>query len=221
MAPAVTRERRRRCARARSLETGRMPERAADRDSPSAYRLTTVADDALRQGDYRAAAALYAKALDDASIRPFLRAAILANLGLAWQELGEAGKAADCFERAIATNPKLAAAQLGLAHLLALSGRHAEALERCDEALRLDPSSAIAHTNRALSLEALGRLEEAWKEIEWRYAIPTASAFYPHRYAKPRWNGEPLQGRTLLVHREQGYGDVIQYLRFLPLLGRL
>ena len=198
-----------------------MPERAVDRDSPSAYRLTTDADDALRRRDYCAAAELYLKALGDASIRPYVRAAILANLGLAWQQLGEAGKAGECFERAVATNPRLAAAQLGLAHLLAESGRHAEALEHCDEALRLDPSSAIAHTNRALSLEALGRLEEAWEEIEWRYGIPEASAFYPHRYARPRWNGEPLQGRTLLVHREQGYGDIIQYLRFLPLLARL
>ena len=197
-----------------------MPERAADRDSPSAYRLAMDADGALGRRDYRTAAALYAKALDDRSIRPFLRAAMLANLGLAWQQLGETGKAIDCFERAAATNPKLAAAQLGLANMLALRGRHAEALERCDEALRLDASSAIAHTNRALSLEALGRLEEAWAELEWRYGIPTASAFYPHRYTKPRWNGESLQGRTLLVHREQGLGDVIQYSRFLPRLAR-
>jgi hypothetical protein len=56
--------------------------------------------------------------------------------------------------------------------------------------------------------------------LEWRYSIPAATSFYPYRYAKPRWRGELLHGQTVLVHREQGFGDVIQYLRFLPLLGR-
>jgi hypothetical protein len=184
------------------------------------YRLTTDADDALQRRDYRAAATLYLTALDRPSIRPYLRAAILANLGFAWQHLDEIEKATDCFENAVATNPRLASAQTGLGNMYALRGRHAEALEHYDEALRLDATSAVTHTNRALSLEALGQLEEAWKELEWRYSIPTATSFYPYRYAKPKWTGEALQGRTLLVHREQGLGDVVQYLRFLPLLSR-
>ena len=192
-----------------------------DRDPPSIYRLTTDADNALQRHDYRTAATLYLTALDRPSVRPFLRAAILANLGFAWQQLDEIAKATDCFENAVAANPRLAPAQTGLGNMYALKGRHAEALAHYDQALQSDATSAIAHTNRALSLEALGRLEEAWKELEWRYSIPTASSFYPYRYAKPKWKGEPLQGRTLLVHREQGLGDVIQYLRFLPLLGHL
>ena len=192
-----------------------------DRDYGGVYRLTTDADEALRRRDYRTAATLYLAALEQRSVRPYVRSALLANLALAWQQLDEIDKATACFEEAVATNPRLASAQTGLGNMYALRGRHTEALERYDEALRLDAASAIAHTNRALSLEALGRIEEAWKELEWRYSIPEAASFYPFRYAKPRWKGEPLQGRTLLVHREQGLGDVIQYLRFLPLLARL
>ena len=191
-----------------------------DRDSPSIYRLTTDADSALQRHDYRAAATLYLTALDRPSVRPFLRAVILANLGFAWQQLDEIEKATECFENAVAANPRLASAQTGLGNMYALKGRHAEALAHYDQALQSDATSAIAHTNRALSLEALGRIDEAWKELEWRYAIPTANSFYPYRYAKPKWKGDPLQDRTLLVHREQGLGDVIQYLRFLPLLSR-
>jgi tetratricopeptide (TPR) repeat protein len=185
------------------------------------YRLTTDADSALYQRDYQTAATLYLMALDRPSIQPYQRAAILTNLGLAWQYLNEIEKATACFEDAVAANPKLASAQTGLGYMYARRARHAEALGHYDQALRLDATSAITHANRALSLEALGQLEEAWKESEWRYSIPTASSFYPYRYTKPKWKGERLQGRTLLVHREQGFGDVIQYLRFLPLLGRL
>src|SRR5215831_12687733 len=191
-----------------------------DRDSPSVYRLTADADEALRRRDYRRAATLYQTALDREDLRPYLRAVLLANLGFAWQQLGDDNKASESFASAVATNPRLASAQLGLANMRALRGRHAEALAHFDEALRLDPTSAIAHANRALSLEALGRIEESWQEAEWRYSIPAATSFYPHRYAKPKWKGEPLHERTLLVHREQGLGDVIQYLRFLPLLRR-
>lgn len=192
----------------------------ADTDRPSLYRVTTEADKALRAGGYRAAAELYTEALARDAVPAYQRAAILSNLGLSWQNQGDVEKAATCFEQAVAINPNLAAARIGLGTIYALRGRHAEALDQFDRALALDPRSAVAHTNRALSLEALGRLDEAWEEAEWRYAIPAATALYPHRYAKPKWQGEPLGGRTLLVHREQGLGDVIQYLRFLPLLER-
>ncbi|MDQ2962828.1 MAG: tetratricopeptide repeat-containing glycosyltransferase family protein [Pseudomonadota bacterium] len=192
-----------------------------DCNYPSMSRLTTDADNALHRRDYQTATTLYLIALERPSIQPYLRAVILTNLGLAWQYLNEIEKATACFEDAVAANPKLASAQTGLGLMYARRARHAEALERYDQALRLDATCAITHSNRALTLEALGRIEEAWKESEWRYSIPTATSLYPYRYTKPKWKGERLQGRTLLVHREQGLGDVIQYLRFLRPLSRL
>jgi tetratricopeptide (TPR) repeat protein len=193
----------------------------ADNDRPSLYRVTTEADSALQAGGYPVAAQLYSEALTREALPAYQRAAILSNLGLACQNLGEVEKAETCFEQAVAVNPNLSSARIGLGTIYALRGSHAEALEQFDRALALDPRSAVAHTNRGLSLEALGRLDEAWQEAEWRYALSTATSLYPHRYAKPRWKGEPLGGRTLLVHREQGLGDVIQYLRFLRFLDRL
>src|SRR5205814_5972043 len=164
-----------------------------DRNDPNMSHLTANADSALSRRDYHAAAARYRKALEPPSIRPYLRAALLTNLGLAWQYLGEVEKATACFEDAVAANPRLASARTGLGAMYARRARHAEALEHYDQALLLDATSATAHANRALSLEALGRLEEAWKESEWRYAIPTATAFYPYRYNRPKWKGKPLQ----------------------------
>ena len=192
-----------------------------DRNYPSISRLMMDADSALSRREYQTAATLYLMALDRPSSQPYLRAAILTNLGLAWQYLNEMEKATACFEDAVVANPKFASAQSALGYIYARQARHAEALGHYDQALLLDMTSAITHANRALSLEALGRLEEAWTESEWRYSIPTATSFYPYRYTKPKWKGDPLRGRTLLVHREQGLGDVIQYLRFLPLLARL
>jgi tetratricopeptide (TPR) repeat protein len=187
---------------------------------PSLYRLTTDADNALCAGDYEAATRLYLAALERSGVQAYQRAAILSNLGLAWQALSRFDKATRCFEDAVDADPNLASAQTGLGNTYAHFGRHGEALPHYDRALELDPRSAITHTNRALTLEALGRIEEAWQEAEWRYSVPAASSYYPFRYAKPRWKGEPLDGRTLLVHREQGFGDIIQYLRFLPMLER-
>jgi hypothetical protein len=193
----------------------------AESAAPSLFRLTTDADSALRAGDYETAARLYVAALDRANVHGYQRAAILSNLGLAWQALNQLDKATRSFEEAVAADPNVVSAQMGLGNMHALAGRHSQALEHYDRALRIDPRSAIAHANRALSLEAVGRIDDAWAEAEWRYSIPTASSYYPYRYAKPRWRGEALHGKTLLVHREQGLGDIIQYLRFLPLLARL
>ena len=191
------------------------------RDGPDLHRLTTDADKALLAREYGTASKLYLRALEHTSLQRSQRAAILSNLGLVWQALDQIEKAAGAFEDAVRINPKLAPAQIGLANICARQGSYANALQHYDLALQSDPGSAIAHTNRALCLEAVGRIEEAWAESEWRYAIPAATSLYPYRYTKPRWKGEPLQGSTLLVHREQGLGDIIQYLRFLPLLGRL
>ena len=85
-----------------------------DRNDPNLSHLTANADNALSRRDYHAAAALYLKALERPSIRPYLRAALLTNLGLAWQYLDEVEKATACFEDAVAANPRLASARTGL-----------------------------------------------------------------------------------------------------------
>lgn len=193
----------------------------AEHNPPNLFQLTGEADSALHRRNYQAAVKLYALALARPAIQPYLRAAILANLGLAWQYLDQFENATAALEQAVATNPKLGSAQAALGYVYSRQARHADALRHYELALRLNANDGITHLNRALSLEALGEIEASWQASEWRYTTPSASSFYPYRYTKPKWKGEPLQGRTLLIHREQGLGDVIQYLRFLPLLGRL
>ena len=101
---------------------------------------------------------------------------------------------------------------------LSRQGRNADA-ERCyGEALQRNPENAEAHWNRALTLLSNGDYGQGWAEYEWRFKRDKWQSFYPYRHQVPRWNGRSFQGRRLLVHDEQGLGDTLQFLRYLPMV---
>ena len=82
-----------------------------------------------------------------------------------------------------------------------------------EKAIAIRPKWPIAHYHHDQTLLLGGRFAEGWEEYEWRLHIPE---FQHRHFSAPRWNGEQLAGRTLLVICEQGYGDVFQFVRFLP-----
>ena len=98
---------------------------------------------------------------------------------------------------------------------LAAQGEHERALACYDRALAQDASLAVAQNNRSLSLFALGRTKEAWIASEARFQLQEKTRRFAAAPPVPRWDGAPLAGR-LLVLWEQGLGDVLQHLRFLP-----
>jgi tetratricopeptide (TPR) repeat protein len=138
----------------------------------------------------------------------------LVNSGYCELMLGQLDLARTSFRRAHALAPHLAQALIGLGDVAARQQSHAEAVACYDRALAIDAQLAIARNNRSQSLTALGRLEEAWRDAEARYLTPGATSLYPHRLALPVWDGR--SACRLLVHWEQGLGDIIQHLRFLP-----
>src|SRR5262249_23728403 len=77
------------------------------------------------------------------------------------------------------------------------------------------PDDPGTRWNRALLLLLGGEFQQGWKEYEWRWRRPDAQM---RQLAQPRWKGEPLEGRRILVYSEQGLGDTIQFLRYLPLV---
>lgn len=97
------------------------------------------------------------------------------------------------------------------------SGEH-EAAKDCNLfALRVAPDYALAHWNLALLLLADWDFKQGWQEYEWRWRWPDFPE--PKRNLPvPVWQGEPLQGKRILVWSEQGLGDTLQ---FLPLIKRL
>jgi len=102
-----------------------------------------------------------------------------------------------------------------LGNIFKLQGRIDEARVCYDQTLRIRPDYMQARCNRALMDLADGKLAEGWADYEYRSSYPD----FPRRaWAQPAWRGEPLEGRTLLVHAEQGLGDTLQFVRYLHLL---
>jgi tetratricopeptide (TPR) repeat protein len=93
-----------------------------------------------------------------------------------------------------------------------------EALTSYDRALALDPGYAEAHSNRSCLALLLGDFERGWEEFEWRWRVPEI-AHWRRDFAQPLWRGDTsLEGRTILLHAEQGFGDAIQFVRYVPLV---
>lgn len=90
-----------------------------------------------------------------------------------------------------------------------------EAVRVSDEALVLDPEFAEAHFEKAESLLLAGRLKEGWESYEWRFKLKQAEGMLP-KTDKPQWNGEKLEPGKLLIIADQGFGDCIQFGRFIP-----
>lgn len=97
-------------------------------------------------------------------------------------------------------------------------------MERLDEAeanlrhgLERAPDSADLHWNLSLVQLMKGDWANGWREYEWRWKMPTFAPFQ-RDFPAPRWQGEDLAGKTVLVTAEQGYGDAIEFCRLAPLL---
>ncbi len=99
------------------------------------------------------------------------------------------------------------------------SARHQEAEKAFRESLRLNPRDMITVHSLGLSLMHLGRYKEGLSLHEARMeATPTIFPFNEHSFVIPRWQGEPIAEKSLLVWCEQGFGDNLQFIRFVPML---
>jgi Tfp pilus assembly protein PilF len=137
------------------------------------------------------------------------------HLGIVFERFAWLDVAVASYRRAIELRPKHAAARNNLGNVLFVQGKRVESLAQFEAVLADDPQSVHAHYNRALALLALGRLAEGWEEYDWRWRCHQRVT--PHS-DEPTWTGEPLCDQTLLVRAEQGLGDTIQFLRYLPLV---
>ncbi len=143
------------------------------------------------------------------------------NLGNTYEALDRYEPAAKNYQLAIKKNGTFVGAFNNLALVLKKMGRIDEAISYFREALRLQPGLAEAHWNLSLALLINGQFEEGWKEHEWRFMKGKRSTIYPHRFGMPLWDGSSFAGKRLFVHSEQGFGDTLQFIRYLPMVKRL
>ena len=136
------------------------------------------------------------------------------NVGLALRQGGRLEEAAVALREAVKRAPQDPQAQSNLAGVLKELGRLAEAESCYRQALRRHPEDAVLHVNLAIVLLLSGRFDEGWREYEWRFR---AGAAHVPACDQPRWNGEDLAGRTLLIRAEQGMGDTIQFGRYVAM----
>jgi Tfp pilus assembly protein PilF len=138
------------------------------------------------------------------------------NLGNALKRIGQFDRAVSECRRAVELLPKSAQAHYNLGHAQYATGLVAESIQSYDRAVALDPKLPDAHLNLALSLLQMEDYRRGWEEYEWRWKVHREDR--PPEFPKPRWMGEQLNNRTILVHAEQGYGDIIHFARYLPLV---
>ncbi len=137
------------------------------------------------------------------------------NLGTALHSQQRYGEAMHAYVAAVRLNPGHVNAWTNLGVALAEQGMLEQALAVHAAAVERAPHDPAIRANHALALLAAGDLARGFAENEWRWQVP---GMLPHGMEGPCWQGEGPAGRTILVHDEGGFGDTLQFVRYVPLL---
>ena len=139
-------------------------------------------------------------------------------LGEAYRQTDEFQKSLKHFNRCLELTPD----HIG-SHLMAAVVH--EELKHFDQAKELylscidiNPDYNVAHINLGMCYLLTGEYKKGWEEYEWRLKLP--NKFHNHEFLKPKWDGEDLKGKTLLIICEQGFGDTVQFIRFAQLFSQ-
>jgi tetratricopeptide (TPR) repeat protein len=141
---------------------------------------------------------------------------LLNDLGIVFLEQDRVLEAEQTIRAALDIRADYAEALGNLALIMSRRQRLDLAERYCRDAILVAPESAQAHFNLAALLLLTGQYPEGWREYEYRWR--TDHLKQGHGFPQPLWRGEKLEGRTLLLHAEQGFGDTLQFCRYGSLL---
>jgi len=137
------------------------------------------------------------------------------NLGAAFNEANQLESSEKAYLEGQRLDPASALIQTGLACVYGRMNRPDLALPILEQVVHKAPEYETAHFNYSVLLLISGDFKKGWIEYEWRRKTALWKDDMP-TMSQPEWRGEPLQNKTLLIVCEQGIGDTIQFIRFLP-----
>lgn len=159
---------------------------------------------------------------EDAAAHAWRAVELDANFAAGWNNLAGAllaldqpEKALTAAERAIELSGESVEAENTLGRALAALARGGEARAAFERALKIAPDNAEVHFNHALSLLTAGEYSTGFSEYEWRLKLGGDAISH---FTTAMWDGAPLDGATILLRAEQGFGDCLQFIRFAPLV---
>lgn len=190
----------------------------------SLYRQAIAADSSYMPAHYNLGNLLRQTGRHDEALTAYEAAAQLApddfeirvNAGVTLTEMSRLDEAIASFAHAARLAPSALEPILNMGVALDRSRRYGEAVTAWNEVLRRDPGASIARHYRGMAYLRLGRWQEGFADFESRLDLPGA---LPDNLpdGTPKWNGSPLDGKTLMIYPESGVGDMIQFLRYVPL----
>jgi tetratricopeptide (TPR) repeat protein len=133
------------------------------------------------------------------------------------REIGQTEDAVGSFQKAITIDPNFTDAHNNLGNVRKDLGLYEDALKSLNTAYSLAPTNATVRKNIGIINLLMGNFKIGWEEYSWR-RFENNSELTERIYSQPLWNGEDLNGKTIFVYSEQGFGDTIQFVRYLDLL---
>lgn len=138
----------------------------------------------------------------------------LIDQGNTYRSQNQPLKALECYAQAFVQDPDSSAAWNNYGNVIRECGHPARGIPFLEHAIVLDPNSVTARFNLAVCFLMSGDYARGWSQYEWRWKYEHLDGTLP-KYTQPRWTGQDLKGKTILVQGEQGHGDNIQFVRFL------
>lgn len=178
-------------------------------DHPDALQLKGVV--AFRKGRPDEALRLMERSIAIGPAKPYY----FRNLCELYRSLGRYDEALAAGHRAVAGNEFDQYSHSNLAVLHYARGEPVEAIAAAERALALDPSLPGAHFGLAEALLLCGDFARGWEEYEWRFRLPGVPMLMP-KTGLPQWDGAMLPEGRLLLIADQGFGDGIQFARYIP-----
>jgi tetratricopeptide (TPR) repeat protein len=143
------------------------------------------------------------------------------NLGLIFYDQDKIEESIILFQQAIRNKPGFTKAYYNLGNALQAKGNPQAAIGAFDQVLKIFLDSAVTRFNRSLSLLLTGNYEEGWVEYEYRFKTLNDQIKKKNDSGVHRWSGDVFVGKRLLVVDEQGIGDTLQFIRYLPMVKEL